>query len=532
MSEDVSLAIDENNLQENLIKFDENFIIKLSNELNDKNVKQKCKILQISPELDIDQKLAIISTLKPSEYPNLFIFIIEHPNVNILNENQGSKAQQLVEHLTKFGADRPLIIQQSCEVETQTKFYYKAENSSQTVDIDREDYELYEKMQNTLSDLDGREFQSFEDKLLKRLSNIIDSSIMLRFLRTLNLPEAIFGSLVLQIAKNGSKADLLAILDALFENNGRILNDQSQNYIKCVFIANESDETELNSEKASDEDQDDPMDGTSTKNENSSRSILLAAVQNSNKDIIDYLIKYWTPLIQQLPFEHQIKISTTALDKNQLDVLCDLLELSDFPFPDDFSTKANQVNHERLQSIITNRIKFHEAIEQENYEEINDFIENNLSPKFIYSPQNITAMKKAIVSKKYKIYYYLKSFGLCASEFRNLEEVLDKTELKRANDQANVQKTESISDALHHASKSVLILCTKALIHNRKVKKEEVTKYREHIKKWFENINKITSIMLDVAASCENLVIIFDFESKFVSKFNSCLYFEFKSYLQ
>ena len=217
-------------------------------------------------------------------------------------------------------------------------------------------------------------------------------------------------------------------------------------------------------------------------------------------------------MIQQLPVEHQIRISSTAYNGNQLNVLCDLLEFSDFPFPGDFNIK----NCQRLQKIITDRIKFHEAIEEENYEEINDFIEKNLSLKFIYCPQNITAMKKAIDSQKYKIYYYLKSFGLCASEFSNLEEVLDKRELKKANADANIQKTESISEALRNAGKSVLILCTRALIHNRKVKKEDETKYHKNIKKWLEDVNKIASIMLDVAASCDNLVIIFDFESKFV----------------
>jgi len=516
------------NLVENSIKFDKNFIIKLTDEnskiIIDKNEKDTCKILQISSELDIDKKLKIINDLEPSEYPHLFIFIIEEQNLNFLSENQ--------EIFKKFGASRRLIIQQICDAENKTKFYYKGENSSAIEDIDQHyavEYEEYEKWKHILSSLD-KELQPFEDELLKKLSYIEDSAIILRFLRALNLPESIFEALVEFIAVSGSKADLLAILDASYEENGRILNNQAQNYIKNVFeddeSGSESDEVESDLEQLSDEE----LDGTSTKNEDSSQSVLLTAVQNSNLEIIDYLITYWTPLIQQLPVEHQIRISSTAYNGNQLDVLCDLLEFSDFPFPSDFNIKNNQIDHERLQNINTDRIKFHEAIEEENYEEINDFVEINLSLKFIYSPQNVTAMKKSIDSQKYKIYFYLKSFGLCASEFRNLEQVLDEKELKKANSQANIQKTESISDALRNASKSVLILCTRALIHNRKVKKEDETKYRKNIKKWLEDVNKIASIMLDVAASCDNLVIIFDFESKFVRKFEKFLIIKFKCF--
>jgi len=534
MSEDDSPAIDENNSEENSIKFNENFIIKLTIKNNkviiERNAKQNCKILQISSELDIDQKLTIISKLKPSDYPNLFIFKIEEQNGNFLNENQGNKARQIVDHLNKFGSARPLIIQQKSEAQNGAKFYYKNGNSDHIVDIDQhfpEDYKLYEQWKHILSSLD-EELQPFEDKLLRKLSRIKYSSIILRFLRTLNLPESFFETLVRFIAVKGSKADLLAILGASFEDNGRILSDQAQNYIQNVFeddeSESESDEKESDSEQLSDEELDDQMDTTSTTNKDSSQSVLLTAVQYSNKEITDYLITYWTPLIQQLPVKHQIRISTTAFDTNQLDVLCDLLEFSDFPFPNDLNVTNYQINHEKLQKIIIDRIKFNEAIRQENYKEIKDFIENNLSLRLIYNPQNITAMKKAIDSQKYKIYFYLKSFGLCASEFSNLEEVLDEKEISKSNDQAYLQKTESICEALRNESNSVLILYTKSLIHNRKIGKEDEKKYRKYIKKWLEDVNQIAGIMFDVAASCENLVIIFDFESKFVRIFDNLLF--------
>ena len=73
-----------------------------------------------------------------------------------------------------------------------------------------------------------------------------------------------------------------------------------------------------------------------------------------------------------------------------------------------------------------------------------------------------------------------------------------------------------MDEALRQSNRTVSILCHKSLIHNRKVKKENEIKYRQHIKQWFEDIYKIAQAMLDVAASCENLVIVFDFESIFV----------------
>jgi len=517
------------------IKFNENFIIKVTNvntKITDKNSKQNCKILQISSELNIDLKLSIISKLEPSEYPNLFIFSIEHQNGNFLTENQGTKAQQLKKHLHKFGASRPLIVQMICETENETKFYYKAENSSEIADIDQhypENCELYEKCRDNLSTILDQQLEQFEDELLKKLSHIQDSSIVLRFLRTLNIQEAFFGTIVLEIAKSGSKTDLLAIFDASFEDNGRILSDQAQNYIKNVF---EDDESRSESANAIDDeqvdsdlddqpdDQDDPIDEKSLKIniEDSSQSVFLTAVQNSNKEIIDFLITYWTPLIQELPVKHQIRISTAAFDTNQLDILCDLLEISDFPFPKGFNVTTDQVIHERLQKIIRDRIKFHEVIKQENYNEIKDFIENNLSLKFIYSPQNVTAMKKAIDSKMFKVYYYLKSFGLSASEFDRLHEILNEEDLEKAQKYAIIQRNEIVDDALC-AERSVMMLCMKSLIHNRKIKGNQEAGYRINIKKWIEDIHKVAPELLDVAASCKNLKIIFDFESMMVSKF-------------
>jgi len=508
MSEDDLFEILVINSDEHPIKLDEKSVIKLANEnkndVVEKNAKQACKVLRISSKLDIRE---IISALKSSEYPNLFILIIEEPNIGFLSENH--------EALRKFA--RPLIIHQICEAENETKFYYKEENSSQIVDIDQyysEDYELYEKMQDTLSDLDDRELHPFENKMLKKLSYIKNSSIILRFMRTLNLEESCF---VLKVTEKGSRADFLAVLDASFDGNGRILNNQAQNYIKNVFKVVQR-EVEPTLEESLVDIQDDPMDGTSShfENRDSSQSILLTAVQHSNQEIIDYLVTYCSHLIQQLPVEHQIKISTTAYDDNQLDVLGDLLEFSDFPFPEDFSTKESQVNHERLCEIIAERIQLEGAILGEDFEEIDKFIENQ-NLKFVYNIDNDSLLTQAVILEKFGVFYYLKSLGFQGENCENVLKNLNDDDKKKAIEQATKQKRTNIKMSLKDCHKSVWHLSARSSIHNRKISKEMEAEYREKIRNWLKDIQKIAPEMLDVAASCEDLKIIFDFESLSVS---------------
>lgn len=112
-----------------------------------------------------------------------------------------------------------------------------------------------------------------------------------------------------------------------FEDNIGMLSNRAEQYLPWEF----------------------PDDINKEETENN-QSVLLGAVENQNKEVIDYLITFWTHLIQQLLFEHQVRISTAAFDPNQLDVLCDLLEIADFPFPKDFNADDIQ-NHEKLQKI-------------------------------------------------------------------------------------------------------------------------------------------------------------------------------------
>lgn len=222
-------------------------------------------------------------------------------------------------------------------------------------------------------------------------------------------------------------------------------------------------------------------------------------------------------MIQQLPDKHQLRISTAAFDTNQLDVLCDLLEISDFPFPDDFSIKENQVNHKRLRQIINERSQLEVAINKEDFEEIDEFINRNENLKFVYNIDNSSVLTQAVILKKFSVFYYLKSLGFQGENCKDVLNLLDEEDKAQAIKQATEQRKTNIEKSLLDFHKSVLHLSARSLIHNRKISKQNEAENRSKIRNWLKDIQKIAPEMLDVAASCEYLKIIFDFESHSVS---------------
>ena len=502
MSDESPSAAQLDELTENSIKIDEKFLITLTKNDNksiEREAKLNCKIIKFSSEFTIDEVLTTIGALDPTEYPNLFIFIIENQNLKFTAENKEEKPEKFQEKLNKFGSNRPLIIQQTSKDENVTKIYYKRENSTQIVVIDQHFQNSSSRQAILISLVDG-ELGQLEMEFLKRLSNIQDDSLILRFMRTLDMQEELFETMILRAAKSRSKAELLAVLDALFEGEGRILNNRAQKYLKNVF-------------KSTGNDKDDSPCKKSTKSKNAT-SVLLTAVENKNTEVIDYLITYCSHLIQQLPFEHQVRISTAAFETNQIDVLCDLLEISDFPFPQNF--KEDPEVHQKLYEIAVERKDFKLAVEEENFVKIDNFIDKKPSLKFTYNPENKSAMKQAMDLKKFNVYFYLKSFGFYATEFDSLEKVLSKEDLEIAKKSATKQRIKNVSEAQCDANNSIMLLCTRSLIHNRRISKEQDAEYRKKIRKWFEAIYKIAPEMLDAAAASDKLKIIFDFESMLV----------------
>jgi len=489
------------------IKIDEKFVLKVikgSKNVN-KEVKDSCKVLHFSSEWNFEEVIAVIKGLDRQEYPQTLIFIIEVTDIKIKNfipqklswlrfqcvkQKSFSKLQK---KLVKFGGTRPMIIQLTSVDENLTKIYYKKETSSKFTVIDQQQdkSDKSNAFPSFLRSFWNVQFNNSENEIFDAVQGFKNRSLVYRFLQTLPLSDKFFGSLALDAASKGSKSEFLAALNSPFGSEGRILSYRAQKFISDVF-----------------REDDDPENDD---------SVLFRAIKGKNKKVIDYLITYWTHLIQQLPFDHQVKISTTAFETKQLDVLCDLLEIADYPFPKDFGNNLKSCTHKKLCKIVKKRAEFKEAIKDEKYEKIEEFINNNVNLKYVYDPFNLSALTKAINTKKFGVFYYLKSLGFQGEDCDKILHQLDEKEKTEAIKQATEQRKKNVNKALPNVHKSVHKLCMQSLIHNRKINKEQEAVCRQRIMKWFTDIHKIAPEMLDVAASCNDLKIVFDFESKSVS---------------
>ncbi|CAG9805191.1 unnamed protein product [Chironomus riparius] len=138
-----------------------------------------------------------------------------------------------------------------------------------------------------------------------------------------------------------------------------------------------------------------------------STSALHAAVLNSNKEVIEFLINKCSIYIKELEFEHQIEVSTAAFTTNQFDILCNLVQICDFPFPKDL--KSELIDNDSLSKLIDSREKFHNDIINEKLNEIEKFAKTYPNLKIAYNLNNKSAFCQALDSKKYGTFYKLKA---------------------------------------------------------------------------------------------------------------------------
>ncbi|CAG9800736.1 unnamed protein product [Chironomus riparius] len=517
---------------DDIIKVNENFLIELSknnNKLANREVKESCKLISFSSELTADDILVAIDKLDSRQYPNLFIFIIHAESIQFSKIKKRKKdrrnklANFFKELVLKFSKSRSLILQLTSKIEKITKFYYKTANATQfsTIDQHQKDFDKLRNFPTFLSSFLEKKNQSFDYEIIEKLSNVQELPLTLKFIRIFNLSEKFWLKIISEVSKNGSKAQLLAALDASFKDEGRILTIESESYLSSTFnefqaaneqlseinhFQQESEKINLSSQSLIDgEPIDNPFE----------TSILHKALENNNKEIIEYLVSHCTHLIQQLPYRQQLKISTEAFSTNKLDILCDLVEICDFPFPDNYNFDDGTVVDEKLRKITKNRIEFQRAIILGDYEQIDEFLDNNSSLRIVYNPVNDSAMYHAVKKLQFPVYFYLKSFGFVATEFNSLQDILNESELAAAKKSAGQQRKRNVSNSLSDDQKSINLLYTKSFIHNRKISKEQEIEYRKKIRKWYEDIHnvKFGAEVLKVVASCEELKVIFDFES-------------------
>jgi len=477
-------------LGDNIIPVNKDFIITLTNEnfeSIDHETKKNCKIIKFAQDCNFDDILMKISKLNPNDHPNVFIFIIDTTKIEdflIVNT--------LKRFLINFGENRPMILQLTSKAENKIKFYYKEECS--------EIFQHAEEQQTSSSE-DFNNFSSFlwmylnnsigiKTILDKNLKIIQNSPLILKFLRTLELTEELVDNFVLKCAAEGSILDLLAAMDGYIDDKGTICGNDLKDYLSFEFKLT---------------------------------SVLQTAIQNSNQTVIDFLIKKCTIWIQQLPFEHQIAISTTTFNTNKIEVLCDLLDIADYPFPEILNSESI-IEDNNLQKIIEERTKIHEYILNENNSEIKKFEEKNPKLKYAYNLGNKSAMGNALDSKKYESFYFLKSLRFCDQKIESFEDGPgDAEDKKKARITASKQRKENVKISEANELNAALILVTRCFIYNRNDINEAEHVQHTKIREWLESIyaTKYGCKLLDAAAQCKELKMIFDFECESVSFFFS-----------
>ena len=470
------------------IKFNEKFLIHVTDPNNSKIIsktaKSNCKVFVFSSECNIEDVLTFIDKLDPKEYLNLFIFVIKSSEFPL-----DDKVEELKTNLLKFGSARPLVLQITSKNENSTTLYYTEEDLSKFTAIEQQpgSVEDIKDFPTFLRAFFDENFTNSEITILDVLLKIQNRSLILRFLWTLTLSESFYKNLIRNFASVGTLIEFLAALDASLQAYQGISSKIALKYLSNVFG-----------------DDEDPSKDTSA---------IFTAVESINTDVIDFLIYNCSHLIQQLPFDHQVKISTAAFETGQLDVLCDLLDIVDYPYPNDLNVEL--IVHERLKHIIDERSSLAAAIVDENIHEIVGFIDANSGLKVAYNTNNKSALQQAVDASKIKIYTFLKFRGFYST---NPNENFDEAE-KEARNYAAQQRKQNIIEGQSNEQSSVNLLCNKSLIHNKGISKEQQKEYRKKIRSWYKDINKIESgqEFLNVAASCDGLKILFDFENNTVS---------------
>lgn len=447
----------------------------------------ECKVLKFISEYSLEEILDIIPKLPAKKFSKLFALTIENDNFGFLPGTSSAQLEEFVKkligHLTPIFSTRPFLIQLTSVSENTSKMIYKKDKAlefnvlSMTQDDDGFVAFFRKFMNGELRIAD------FNESLADQIMINPESTLIIRFLQIYSQLDEFFHIFRCKCAEKGTKVQFFASLDDPFDGDGRIFDNGAQNIIGTVS--------------------------------NDSTSLLLIAIKKQNVEIIDYLVNCCTHLIQLLPFDHQLQITTFAYSNVQNDVLCDLLNIADFPFP--LNCNKYLINHERLKKIVQDRMDFFEAINTEDLEVIKNFIDNNMNLKIVYNLDNTSALKKTLIDDKVSIFCFLKSYGFQSAPTENLDTLL--------NDSKRQQITEwNAKNSSLVENKSIALIVSRSFIYNKNISKDIESVYKAKIKEWYGDIYKeeYGQQLFDVAAQCEDFKIIYDFDCNLVTFF---LYF-------
>lgn len=434
------------------------------------------KAMKIIPTFSFSEVITSLTNInsKYENFPSLFVFIIQ---TNNLKSSDKPNLKDISTCLNNFTKSRPLILKISSKNAVSSEFYLKEirVNNFISIDVNQNDPDNFEILLNIFMD---QTKDCFDDETIWRILRSKNSTMFLKFLQNWDFYEDPFQKLILKCASNGTLDQFLAVLGGSY----KFLNENAQFWISTTF--NET-------------------------------SILNEAIKNEKENVVNYLISRCTHLIQQLPFDDRAIISSNLNNAKKYKTLCNLLEISDFPFPKDFET--SNITDKRLKDIMDERRNFHDAISTKNFDEVKKFVNKNYCLKLVYNHQNETSIFTAFNSKNYDVLTYLQSLGFSAEEKENCDYF--STEIKQLREAMNSQTQKNANAARPDEKRTVYYLMARSFIHNRMLNKQKESAHRAKIKKWYEIIYDIPLCckFLDVASQCKDLKIIFDFESENVS---------------
>jgi hypothetical protein len=457
------------------------------NECNDTEynvdpLKKYRPVLKYSSSLDLDIFIENIR-LELKRYHNLLILVIDKKDL------ESKHVELLLPSLAKLLKDRTIVLQATLK-DNKIKFYSNYESSGQFFDVEQ-------RFPKNDSFVDFSSFLSFllkervkinnlEPEILNKLPKVKDSSFILRFIGALKFSDTFFEKLAIKCAETGSRSDIFALIYGFVNDEGKI------DGLNAEYLSKMMNKT----------------------------SILYTAVRESNKDLVEYLTRNCTHFIQNIPSEHQIEISSLAFLKEKYDFLCDLLQISDFPFPENFRL-SDSLEHQNFRETIESRRIFHAYILSQNLKEIENYCKDNPNIKIAYDLTNNSALSQALVKKKFKSFFLLKSLGFEDTNITFYKEHIqdeDDNLKKKANRLAVVQKIDNTKRSIPFEENAKYLLLTRSFIFNRRIKKP-MKLHKKKIDMWFDAIYKTEfgKVIMDVASQCGKIKIIFDFECDSVS---------------
>ncbi|XP_070504898.1 uncharacterized protein [Chironomus tepperi] len=460
------------------------------------NQKLRCRVLKFTSEwtfVDLISEISYIYNKK--QYKNLFVFIVECDDEIT---DKSDRFDVLESILIKFNKNRPLVLVLSSKNGNDSRVYYKNENQKLEIQPDVDNFDNCLPFFKFIKSDNAKNLQL---KFLEKLPQIPGSSLILRLLRIFNFPENFYKELIQKCAIKGSVDDIVAALNIWLDNVEESMTNEAVKCLTEVSYIAQSDNVS-------------PDDVNNINSHETETSILYLAVKNSKKDIVDFLTNHCMEWIQQLPYDHQLMISTTAFNTNQLDVVCKLLDC-DYPFPNKLDVDA--VTDINLKTIINARTNFHSAIKADDKKSVEIFIKSNPRLKFGFNTNNCTALYHALCCKKFEILYFLQSNGYGGVEFDDANEKLsDENDKEASTKAANNQRRDNAETSLPIESRNILLLETCSFILNKNISNPTKREYSNKIRSWYNDIynTRFGSKLIDVAAQCNNLKIIFDFEDE------------------